>query len=347
MSNRANLRSGFILVSALISNMVNGYMHRTSAKKISFYLMLTVILVVGIFHLATPFLTILFSILMLELLSQGMRRWLSVVVFLVLITGSLYILGWVLSEAATSLPQIVQNSVPRIIDHAKDYNLSLPFSDLESLKTVSIEWAREQSKVLAQVAGGATREFVFIVIGLVVAISIFWSGQIDLSEGSYSVANNLYSAVCREVSIRFRVLFSSFRIVMGAQLVIATINTVCTAIFIIIAGIPYHKTIIFVTWFCGLLPIVGNLISNTIIFSVALTKSLQLAFASLLFLIALHKAEYFLNSKIIGGRIKNPMWLTLIGLIVGERLMGIPGMILAPVLLHYVKSEASQIEIKH
>ena len=59
-------------------------------------------------------------------------------------------------------------------------------------------------------------------------------------------------------------------------------------------------------------------------------------------LIVLHKLEYFLNSKIIGGRIKNPMWLTLLGLILGERLMGIPGMILAPVVLHYIKVEASK-----
>lgn len=42
----------------------------------------------------------------------------------------------------------------------------------------------------------------------------------------------------------------------------------------------------------------------------------------------LHKLEYFLNSKIIGDRIKNPVWLTLLALIIGERFMGIPGMIL-------------------
>jgi hypothetical protein len=35
------------------------------------------------------------------------------------------------------------------------------------------------------------------------------------------------------------------------------------------------------------------------------------------------------------------MWLTLIGLLVGERLMGIPGMILAPVVLHCINIEAS------
>jgi predicted PurR-regulated permease PerM len=39
------------------------------------------------------------------------------------------------------------------------------------------------------------------------------------------------------------------------------------------------------------------------------------------------------------------MWLTLLALVVGERLMGIGGMILAPVVLHYVKTEASKVRI--
>jgi len=59
----------------------------------------------------------------------------------------------------------------------------------------------------------------------------------------------------------------------------------------------------------------------------------------------IHKLEYFLNSKIIGERIRNPVWLTLIALIIGERLMGIPGLILAPVLLNYLRVEMLKVEV--
>ena len=55
--------------------------------------------------------------------------------------------------------------------------------------------------------------------------------------------------------------------------------------------------------------------------------------------------EYFFNSKIIGARILHPMWLTLIGLILGEALMGIPGVILAPVILNFLKVEGSRIAL--
>jgi predicted PurR-regulated permease PerM len=97
------------------------------------------------------------------------------------------------------------------------------------------------------------------------------------------------------------------------------------------------------TFFCGLLPVVGNLISNSIIVGIGITVSPKMALACLVFLIIVHKLEYFLNSKIIGDRIRNPFWLTLLALILGEKLMGIPGIILAPVVLNYLKVESSAI----
>ena len=132
---------------------------------------------------------------------------------------------------------------------------------------------------------------------------------------------------------------------MGAQIIISTLNTGFTAVYLLTIGLPYAALVIAVTFLCGLLPIIGNLISNTIIVILSLRESPQLAVASLVFLVVLHKLEYFLNSKIIGDRIKNPVWLTLLGLIIGERLMGIPGMILAPVVLNFIKVEASTIEV--
>src|SRR5262249_39787067 len=82
--------------------------------------------------------------------------------------------------------------------------------------------------------------------------------------------------------------------------------------------------------------------SNTLIVGVGFTVSPRVALFALVFLVVIHKLEYFLNSKIIGDRIKSPMWLTLVGLVLGEKLMGIPGLILAPVVLHYIKMESSR-----
>lgn len=108
---------------------------------------------------------------------------------------------------------------------------------------------------------------------------------------------------------------------------------------------PHAPLLIAITFLFGVVPIAGNLISNTIITFIALSVSLKLAIASLVFLILVHKLEYFLNSTIIGQRIRNPVWLTLIALIVGERLMGIPGLVLAPVVLNYLRVEMLKVEL--
>ena len=90
---------------------------------------------------------------------------------------------------------------------------------------------------------------------------------------------------------------------------------------------------------------IGNIISNTIIVGIAFTISPQFAGWALLYLVVIHKLEYFLNSKIIGGRIRHPMWLTLLALLFGERLVGIAGIILAPVILSFIKVQASKFDI--
>jgi predicted PurR-regulated permease PerM len=87
---------------------------------------------------------------------------------------------------------------------------------------------------------------------------------------------------------------------MGAQITISLINTALTAIFLMAVHMPHAPLLIAVTFLCGLVPIVGNLLSNTIIVFVALTMSLKLAISALIFLVVIHKLEYLLNSKIIG-----------------------------------------------
>jgi predicted PurR-regulated permease PerM len=126
---------------------------------------------------------------------------------------------------------------------------------------------------------------------------------------------------------------------------ISLINTALTGLFVVAVRMPHAPLLMAMTFLCGLVPIVGNLVSNAIIVFVALTVSLKLAIAALVFLVVIHKLEYFLNSKIIGDRIRNPVWLTLIALIIGERLMGIPGLILAPVVLNYLRVEMLTVEV--
>jgi predicted PurR-regulated permease PerM len=97
-----------------------------------------------------------------------------------------------------------------------------------------------------------------------------------------------------------------------------------------------------VTFIAGLMPIIGNLLSNSIIVLVSLSHSLPVALGSLAFLISVHKLEYFLNARIIGSHIRAQAWELLIAMVVMEALFGIAGLIAAPIYYAWVKDELSK-----
>ncbi|KJU87370.1 permease, partial [Candidatus Magnetobacterium bavaricum] len=121
------------------------------------------------------------------------------------------------------------------------------------------------------------------------------------------------------------------------------INTVFAALYLTVVlplfGINLNliKTLITVTFFAGLLPVAGNLISNSVIIIVSLNHSFNVAVASLVFLVVIHKLEYFLNAKIIGNQIKSKAWEMLLAMIIMESAFGISGVIAAPIYYAYFK----------
>lgn len=313
--------------------------------RISYLFMVAVLVLVGWLHLAVPLITVLFAYFALNKLQFTRFKWIAVGTFFVLMLAFFYGFVTFVKQALIALPAMIQETVPMVLSYAEKYKITLPFDDAQSLKALVAEGVKDQLKYLGNFAKLATKEFLALVIGLVVACSLFLSTKVELGRETTLFRNNLYSLVTDEIIMRFRSFYESFVIVMGAQIVISAINTIFTAIFVIAVRLPWAGVVIVVTFLCGLLPIVGNIISNTVIVGIAFTRSPQLAVVSLAFLIIIHKLEYFLNSKIIGDRIKNPVWLTLLALVLGERLMGIPGMILAPVILHYVKVEMAKIRV--
>ena len=100
-----------------------------------------------------------------------------------------------------------------------------------------------------------------------------------------------------------------------------------------------------VTLFAGLLPIIGNLVSNSVIVIVSLSSSIAIAVGSLAFLILVHKLEYFLNARIVGGEIKASTWELLCAMLVFDAAFGLQGLVAAPIFYAYVKAELSQLEI--
>ena len=137
----------------------------------------------------------------------------------------------------------------------------------------------------------------------------------------------------------------AFRQIIVAQFWIALFNTTLTAIFLLVAmplagyRLPYSTALLLLTFVAGLIPIVGNLICNGILTIVGLSVSPWVAAACLAFLIIIHKAEYFINAKVIGQRTHMAVWELLSVMFAMEVLFGPAGLVAAPLYYSYAKKE--------
>ncbi len=201
------------------------------------------------------------------------------------------------------------------------------------------QWLRAHAGILQSVGENFGRIVVHIIVGAVIG------GLAVLGEATPTPANlpPLRGALLG----RAQILGNAFRRVVFAQVRISALNTVLTALYLaailpaIGINLPLVKTMIAVTFIAGLLPVIGNLISNTVIVIVSLSVSASAAIGSLLFLVLIHKLEYFVNARIIGTQIRSRAWEMLIAMLAMEAWFGVPGVIAAPIYYAYVKDELS------
>jgi predicted PurR-regulated permease PerM len=144
---------------------------------------------------------------------------------------------------------------------------------------------------------------------------------------------------------RLRNLTTAFDKVVFAQVKISALNTSLTAVYLLVAlplfgvQLPMATILVLLTFFVGMLPVVGNLISNTVIVVISLGVSLGVGFASLIFLVLIHKAEYFMNARIVGHEVQATAWELLSAMLLMEAAFGVAGLVAAPVAYAWLKAE--------
>ena len=237
------------------------------------------------------------------------------------------------------MAEIIENSRALLPPWAAAW---LPQGDDAMIRAGLVEWLRVHALEIRQYSGNAGRALLHFIIGLIIG------SFIALREATPHVTlAPLALAMCERVHR----LGDAFRRVVFAQIRISALNALLTAIYLFAVlpafgvQLPFTKTMIVVTFLVGLLPVIGNLISNTVIVIISLSHSLQVAGGSLAFLIIIHKLEYFVNARIIGEQIKARAWELLIAMLVMEAAFGLQGVIAAPIIYAYIKKELSDREL--
>lgn len=199
-------------------------------------------------------------------------------------------------------------------------------------------WLREHAGEVQHWSGTALKVLVHIIIGLVIGLM-----------AATGTANARRMPSRRPLVLlaqaRLLQLAQAFEDVFAAQLRISAINALLTGLYLLVLlpmlgyRVPLSPTLVGFTFFASLVPIVGNLLSNTAITIAALTVSVWLGVASLGFLILVHKLEYFLNARIVGGRTNVPTSAMLASMLVLEAAFGLSGLVAAPIYCAWLTRE--------
>jgi len=208
--------------------------------------------------------------------------------------------------------------------------------DVEELRQAVVAWLGLHAGELKQAGTEAGRTLAHIFFGLGIGVLA------SLHDVQPHQPLGPLARAMRERVVR---VGEAFRRVVFAQTRISAVNTLLTALYLFVAlrlagvHLPLAKTVLVITFLVGLLPVVGNLVSNAIIVILSLSVSPAVAIASLIFLVVIHKLEYFLNAHMIGARVHAHAWELLLAMLVMEAAFGIPGLIAAPIYYAYVKDE--------
>jgi predicted PurR-regulated permease PerM len=235
-----------------------------------------------------------------------------------------------IEQMATVLEQLRGLLPPWLAAH-------LPAS-VEAVRETAVGWLREHITQLQLWGGHTARGIGYalagIVIGAMVALHLLASPTARDGQAPLAIA----------MRRGFDGLVEAFGAVVFAQIRIALVNTVLTAVYLLgvlpLLGmpLPWVGTLVAATFVASLLPVVGNLVSNTVIVVLSLTHSIATAGLSLAWLVIIHKLEYFLNAQIIGIRIRASAWEILVVMIVLEAIFGLAGLVSAAIIYAQVKN---------
>jgi predicted PurR-regulated permease PerM len=209
-------------------------------------------------------------------------------------------------------------------------------ANADALKDATVDWLRLHAKEIRTVGADFGRTLAHILVGLVIGAMVSLT---DLR--SRRVDRPLAQALVERMSR----LGNVFRRIVFAQMRISSINALLTALFLLVGlpsfgvHLPLAKTLVVLTFVVGMLPVIGNLISNTVVVVVGLSVSPYVALAALVFLIVIHKLEYFLNARIVGSQINARAWELLAAMLLMEAAFGIAGVVAAPIYYAYMKDE--------
>ena len=222
------------------------------------------------------------------------------------------------------LPDSIAAVLPTTIEDLREQLVALLGDHVQKISVVGME---------------SFKIFAHILLGMVVG---------GMAAVHHFLEHDMAPPLIGALRSRLRNLTTAFDKVVFAQVKISALNTSLTAIYLLVAlplfgvTLPMATILVLLTFAVGMLPVVGNLVSNTLIVVISLGVSPAVGVSSLLFLVLIHKAEYFMNARIVGHEVQATAWELLSAMLLLEAVFGVVGLVAAPVLYAWLKAEVKE-----
>lgn len=321
--------------------------------------LLLLILIVIVLYYGKPFLVPLVFAALLSMLFLPICKWLQdkginkavaiiacLLIFLAFVSGVVWLITWQISDLAQDAPKIEQN-LGKIINSIKQFiTSSLGISAEKQQEMIQQQQQSSTDKLSGTITSLLTGlgSFLtnFIIVVVYMFLFLYYRGH--LKQFVLKIVNS------NEKSNAEKIIDDSSKVTQKYLTGLALMIICLWIMYGIAFSIVGVKNAIFFAIICGLLeivPFVGNLIGNTltILVSVAQGGDMNLVVGILItYGLVQFLQTYILEPLVVGAEVDiNPV-ATIAGLVAGELLWGIPGMVLAIPILGITKIICDNIE---
>ena len=323
-------------------------MLQTSALQKVVLLLLLGFLIVGAMYYAKPFLVPLCFGGLLAMLFLPLNRWfeskkipkglsilLCIIIFLGLITGIIWLISWQISDLASESTD-VENKIRKMISQAKEYmGTHFGISKKQQEKIIT-EQAEQNGAMLSNLGSFLTGFIVdFILMLVYIFLFMFYRSRIK------TFVLQLISSQQKKntESIIHDIQRVSQQYITGLGMMIACLWIMYSIGFSIV-GVKYAVLFAIICGLLEIIPFIGNLTGTLLAILMVIIQgggAGMVLGVVITYLIVQFLQTYLLEPLVVGAEVNiNPLF-TIIILVVGELIWGIPGMVLAIPLLGIIK----------
>ena len=284
--------------------------------------------------MSTVLLTFIFTFLSVNFIRLIQRHW-SLSPFWIITPVYVIIIGLIYLLATHYIPNIIDSTVGLIkkvfdfYDSNKSQNDPLIALLVESVKNFKLD---------EQIKTGLTEVWRYVTnlgaIGFTIIISFllsyFYSFEVDwMNDFGRSFENSKLNWLFQDIHFFARKFVNTFGVVLEAQVIIAVINTLLTAIALTILKFPSVPSLAIMVFFLSMIPVAGVIISLIPLSIIGYTVGgLQTMVYVWIAILAIHALEtYVLNPKLMSSRTHLPIFVTFVVLLVSEQLLGTWGLV--------------------